>query len=426
MQNSRRIISKKAAFAGVSGTIFQWYDFSLFGFFAPIIAKQFFPGTSTIISLMSTFGVFAVGFLLAPLGAVFFGHIGDRYGRKRVLSLSILLMTIPTTLIGFLPSYQSIGILAPILLTLFRLIQGFVASAEFAGSAIFLLEHAPEGRQCFYSSLTSSSYSIGMIIGSLTASLVTMHFMPEWAWRLPFILSLCAGLIISYLRTQVCETPIFDVQKCQKHYPMLRAFSENPRSVATTIGIAAFAGIISYGSYVYMVTYLHATAGLSLSTAIVLVSLALLIDAITEPFIAMLADKIGKKVMMRVGSILMILLVTPIFMGLSSGSIALALSSIVTLTLLIAITFSPSNALMGLSFPSSQRCSGFGVSFNIGITLFGGTAPLVLAYLVHYHNRIIGPVSYYLFAILIGLVSLYFSREYSGNIRADLDANNKA
>ena len=178
--------------AGVSGTALQWYDFAIFGYFAPIIAATYFPSDNPIAAMLSAFGVFAVGYLLAPIGSIVFGLMGDRYGRKRALTLSILAMAIPTSLIALLPGYQTIGIAAPILVTLLRMIQGFVASSEFTGSAIFLVEHAKQGRKAFYGCLTSSGYSMGVILAGLMASLLTAAFMPDWAWRLGFAVALIA------------------------------------------------------------------------------------------------------------------------------------------------------------------------------------------------------------------------------------------
>jgi MFS transporter, MHS family, proline/betaine transporter len=157
-------VSKKALFAGVSGTALQWYDFTIFGYFAPFIAATYFPSENKFASLLSTLGVFAVGYLLAPLGSFLLGFVGDRLGRKKALTLSILAMTIPTAFISLVSSYQSIGILAPIIITLCRILQGLVASSEFIGSAIFLVEHAKQNQKAFYGSLTSTAYSAGLIL----------------------------------------------------------------------------------------------------------------------------------------------------------------------------------------------------------------------------------------------------------------------
>lgn len=196
----------KQVFAATSGTMLQWYDFSLFGYLAPVIAELYFPAQNTTLSILYTFSLFAVSFLLAPVGSIFFGYIGDNYGRKRALTLSVLFMAIPTAIIGVLPTYAQIGIIASVLLILCRLIQGFIASAEYTGSAIFMVEHAKHNKPFLLGSLVSSSYSIGLLIGSVAATAATMEFMPTYFWRLPFLLALAAGLLIFYIRKNIAET----------------------------------------------------------------------------------------------------------------------------------------------------------------------------------------------------------------------------
>ncbi len=399
-----------AAFAGVSGTILQWYDFSLFGYFAPLIAKNFFPHGHVFISLLATFGVFAVGFLLAPLGAIFFGHIGDRYGRKRALTLSIMLMAVPTTLIAMLPTYQSIGLAAPLLLTLCRLVQGFVASAEFAGSAVFMVEHAPKTQRCFWSSLTSSGYSVGMLVGAVVCGFFSSHFWPSWAWRIPFGLAIVGAALVYYLRHRVTETPafIYQVAKAQQvqRYPFLKSLQANPRAVFSTLGLACFVGIVTFGSYVFMATYLHVVAKLPLARAIFIVSLGLLLDAVTEPLVALLADRVGRYKVIAVGGVLMLIFIVPLFKMLASGDAHLALLAMLALSLLIAIAFCPMNATLTLLFAPEYRFSGFSVAFNVGMTVFGGTTPIVLTALMARFGTLTAPIAYYSIAIIVGLLTL--------------------
>jgi MHS family proline/betaine transporter-like MFS transporter len=279
--------SSKALFAGVSGTVLQWYDFAIFGYFAPIIATTYFPRENQIASLLSAFGVFAIGYLLAPLGSIVFGYIGDRYGRKRALTLSILAMAIPTALISIVPGYASIGIAAPLLITLLRVIQGFVASAEFTGSAIFLVEHARPERKAFYGCLTSSAYSLGSILAGLAASFFTASFMPDWGWRIGFAVALIAGCLIFYLRQHVSESPEYQYIKDNEKpkSPFMTAIKEAPLAIAGVIGIAWLVGIMTFGTYVFTATYLHSYFHLSFSTATLIITLSLAVDALLEPFI---------------------------------------------------------------------------------------------------------------------------------------------
>lgn len=225
--------SRKALLAGMTGTALQWYDFALFGYFASIIATTYFPNENKTVSLLSSFCVFAVGYLLSPLGSLLFGTIGDKFGRKRALTLSILAMAIPTALMSLVPSYDSIGIAAPILIVCLRVIQGLVASSEFTGSAVFLVEHAKPGKKAFYGCLTSSAYSLGTLLAGLVATLLTASFMPNWGWRIGFALALVAGIIIFYLRLNVSETPAYQTLSAKKQptLPFLTALKHSPHAL---------------------------------------------------------------------------------------------------------------------------------------------------------------------------------------------------
>ncbi|HAT2073514.1 TPA: MFS transporter [Legionella pneumophila] len=400
--------SSKALFAGVSGTALQWYDFALFGYFAPIIAAAYFPNDNQFASLLSAFGVFAVGYLLAPIGSLFFGYIGDQFGRKRALTLSILAMAIPTALISVVPSYQYIGIAAPLLITLLRVIQGFVASSEFTGSAIFLVEHAKPENKAFYGCLTSSAYSTGLIMAGLAASFFTASFMPDWGWRIGFGLALIAGILIFYLRTHVTETPEYAhlPQYEKRRLPFLAALKEAPLAVAGIIGIAWLVSIMTFGTYMFTATYLHSYFHISLGLATLIITIALAVDATLEPFIALLADKIGLLKVIRLGMVGMFLLSIPIFVLLATGNVVLIAIGLVFMSILIAITYAPLNAYMVSLFPHQYRYSGFGVAFNVGISLFGGTTPIVMMWLVNTTNNFISPAWYYMFGAIIGLGSI--------------------
>lgn len=416
--------SSKALFAGVSGTAFQWYDFALFGYFSPIIAATYFPNHHPFVALFSAFGVFAVGYLLAPLGSLFFGYMGDRLGRKRALTLSILAMTIPTAFMSIIPSYQSIGIAAPLLIIGLRLIQGFVASAEFTGSAIFLVEHAKPGRKAFYGSLTSSAYSLGSILAGLSAAFFSASFMPDWAWRIGFALALIAGILIFYLRMHVTETPEFlsIAQQDKRGMPFMTALKETPLAVIGIIGLSWLVSIMTFGTYVFAETYLHLYFQFPLSLATWLITIALAVDAGLEPFIAILADRIGLLKVIQFGMTSLFFLSIPIFALIATGHVHFIAVGLVGMSILIAMTYAPLNAYMVSLFPRQYRYSGFGGAFNIGISLFGGTTPLVLLWLVYQTDNLISPAWYYMFGAVIGLGSLRIC-EQSRRKLIKMDAN---
>lgn len=401
----------KQAFAAGSGTILQWYDFSLFGYMAPLLATLFFPAQSPLASLLYTFAAFAVSYLLAPLGACFFGYIGDNFGRKKALTLSILAMALPTALISILPSYETAGLSAAVLLTLFRVTQGLVASAEYAGSAIFLVEHAPGSQKCFYGSLTSSAYSLGSTLAALVAGLASLQWMPNWAWRLPFALAFVAGLLLFYMRRNLSETPDFNRgnHAQREKTSFLTAFKQYPASVLCTILIALFIGVLTFGTYVFATTYMNLYGKLPLSTAIAFTSIALLVDAALEPFIAILADRWGAKLLSMLGVWGVILLSYPLFQLLSSGSGPLALAGMLALSSLIALTCAPLNAFLVSLFPPSCRFSGFAVSFNLSMAL-SAALPFLMTGCIAYSGKLLAPAAFYIVSGFGALIALQLAK----------------
>jgi MFS transporter, MHS family, proline/betaine transporter len=413
-------VSLKSLLLAVSGTVLQWYDFALFGYFATIIANTYFPETSSFVGLLNTFVMFAVGYLLAPLGAVLFGYIGDYYGRKQALKMSILAMAIPTALMGLVPSYQMIGIAAPMMIMVLRVIQGFVASAEYTGSAIFLVEHAPPQKKALYGCLTSSAYSGGLILAGLSASFFTASFMPTWGWRLGFAFALLGGIIIYYLRTRLLETPEYQemTQKEKLRFPFKVALKESPFAMIGIIGIAWTVGIITFGTYVFSVSYFQHFFNMPISTAGLIVTIALAVDALLEPCIAFFADKIGHLKMVRRGLACLILFAIPLFYWISSGLTLQIAISMVLLSCIVAIICAPLNAYMVMLFPKQYRYSGFGIAFHLGITIFGGTTPLVMMWLLQMTDNLIAPAWYYVFGGFIGLFSLVLC-EYGRRVKME-------
>src|SRR5579875_594097 len=292
--------------AGAIGNLLEWYDFGLFGFFAPVIAQQMMPPGDRLATLLETFGVFAAGFLMRPLGGVIFGYVGDRWGRKRALELSVLLMAVATTLIGLLPSHSSIGLAAPLLLTLMRLLQGLSVGGEYVGSMSFLSEHAAPTRRAFFGSWSSFSVVLGSLFGSGTAALLNGLLseaqLLAWGWRMPFLGGILIGAVGLWLRLGIQESPSFlHIQKTGNlaANPITEAVRKNLGPIAITLGLAGILSIGFYLPFVWLPTWLSQInqPPLDKDQALTANTIALAALLTLTPLAALLSDRFGRRPM---------------------------------------------------------------------------------------------------------------------------------
>ena len=270
--------------AGSLGSVLEWYDFALFGYFAPVLAQLFFPSSDPMASLLSTFGVFAAGFLMRPLGGALFGLYGDRVGRKQALAASVILMAIPTTLVGFLPTEAQVGLLAPVLLTLLRLIQGLSVGGELAGSIAFIVEHAPPSQRGFFGSWASCSIGLGILLGSAMGAVMTSLLAEEslvsWGWRIPFVFGSLVGGVGLYLRMKMEEPESF--QRLQQSgalspAPLREALTHHWRSIFSTTLATWVLAVGFYMIFVYLTTYLSSETHIPLSAALELNTISMIV-----------------------------------------------------------------------------------------------------------------------------------------------------
>jgi MHS family proline/betaine transporter-like MFS transporter len=403
--------------AGAVGNVLEWFDFSLFGFFAPVIARQFLPAEERLASLLATFGVFATGFLMRPIGGLVFGHVGDRLGRKRALELSVLLMAAATTAMGFLPPYSAIGVAAPLLLTLVRLFQGLSVGGEYIGSMSFLAEHAPIGRRGFIGSWTSSSTILGTLLGSGTAALLTGVLSGEqvstWGWRLPFQCGVLIGLVGLWLRMGVEESPVFVALRQQGDIaanPVMESLRHNRGGIAITIGLAAISSVGFYLPFVWLPTWLSQInrPPLPESQALWASTIALVALLVLTPFMAVVSDRVGRRPMYLASAICYAILSYPLFAIMAHGGYPAAV--------LGGLVFACSNSLfsgcMGATmvelFPTRTRYSGIAVGYNVGQAVLGGTAPLIGTALIELTGNKLAPTFYLIVcAIVAGVAALF-------------------
>ena len=409
---------KKTLIAGSLGNVLEWYDFALFGYFAPILAKLFFPSQNPTAGLLSTFGVFAAGFLMRPIGAAIFGHFGDKVGRKNALAASVILMAIPTTLVGSLPTYDQVGIMAPVLLTLLRLVQGVSVGGELTGSLSFLVEHAPPGRRGFFGSLTICSGGAGILLGSAVGALVT-SLVPDgslisWGWRIPFLLGILVGGIGLYMRMGMEEPPTFRALQAAggiSEAPIREAVTNHWREMLTIVGAIWVYAVSFYMIFVYMTTYLSNETHIPLSTALELNTITMLVLIVLIPCMGALSDRIGRKPLLLVGSGAIALLSYPLFLVLSHGHVLGDLGAQLCFAVIIAMVQGTFPVVIVELFPTRVRMTAVSLAYNVGLAIFGGTTPLIATYLITQTGSKVAPSLYLLLTAVVSLLVFLRLRE---------------
>jgi MHS family proline/betaine transporter-like MFS transporter len=409
--------------AGAIGNLLEWYDFGLFGFFAPVIGREFLPAGDKLASLLGTFGVFATGFLMRPLGGVLFGHVGDRLGRKRALELSVLLMAVSTALMGVLPTHATLGLAAPLLLTLLRLLQGLSVGGEYIGSMSFLAEHAPPARRGFLGSWSAFSVVLGSLLGSGTAALC-VGLLPEadlaaWGWRLPFLGGILIGLVGLWLRLGVEETPSFrSLQKAGKlaANPIAESVRNDLGAIATTLGLTGLSSVGFYLPFVWLPTWLSQInrPPLPESQALTANTIALVALLLLPPVTALVSDRVGRRPMFLAAAVGYVLISYPLFLMMSAGTFGRALLGGLVFAVCNSLFSGCMAAAMVELFPTRTRYTGVAIGYNAGQTLLGGTAPLVGTALIQWTGNDLAPAFYLIGCATIAGVSCLFLKARHG------------
>lgn len=399
------------------GNALEWYDFALYGYFATIIGQLFFPKFSTVSSLMATFGVFAAGFIMRPLGGIIFGHIGDKIGRKSALLWSIYLMAIPTTLIGLLPTYDQIGWLAPLLLTIIRLVQGLSMGGEFTGSMIFVVENAQQGNRGLYGSWVVFSLLVGILLGSAIAS-STCYFLSEdqltgWGWRIPFLVSVIGGGVGSIMRRTIHEPEQFiQAKKHHKEHsaPIVELFKHHSKTIAYVVTIELALAVGFYLIVTFINNFLTAILKFDIVTSLIMTTISIVAMGVAILFFGWVSDKIGRKSVLIPSALAFTFFAYPLFTALEGGFVS-ALLAQSCLFFIMGVFFAPIPATLVELFPLTVRYSGLSVSHSLSMAVFGGTAPFIATGLIHLTNNNASPALYLAVASLISAVALMFMKD---------------
>jgi MHS family proline/betaine transporter-like MFS transporter len=393
------------------GNMLEWYDFAVYGFLAPVIAQTIFPSRDRTASLLLSVGAFGVGFLTRPIGAVAFGAIADRTGRKSALLLTFGLMGSATFAIGLIPSYAAIGVAAPLLVVLARLVQGIAAGGAVGGATAMLTEHAPPGRAGYFASWQAASQAGALLLGALSAAIVAAAFssvqLNAWAWRIPFFASILIVPLGLYIRRHVEDADTFVGRVGARSSPLKLLWQMHRSSVARGFGITIIWTVATYFFFVYVPLYAHTVLELPISTTLFSNSLALAFMLGVAPVAGLLSDRWGRYRVMIPAAAAIVLLVLPGFAFLLTHPKGEALVMFQVLFAVFAALFiGPAPAAIAELFPTGVRSSGMGIAYNLSVTVFGGFAPLIATSLIARTGNPLSPTWYVMFACGLSLLTL--------------------
>ncbi len=413
-------LSAESLGAGMIGNVLEWYDFGLYGYLAPMIGAHFFPSTNPVASLIGAYGGFAIGFAVRPIGGAVLGHIGDRIGRQTVLIASVVLMGVATTLIGFLPTYQQIGVWAPILLLVIRLFQGFSVGGEFTGSVSYLIETAPRHRRGIAGSFanigSTGGYLLAAGLAAGTVMLSKTHPEFPWIWRLPFIGGGVLAILAYWMRSRLSETgyepePVDDGQR---ELPLKQAFTQAPRAMILAMVFTWGYGVADYLTLVFLPTFASSFGGIDHGDALAINTVAEAVAIIAIPLAGWLTDHALRRRSMLMLAFALIFFTSIIFFELASGSDLMRfVVAQFGFAVFLGMIMGTAPAMLAELFPSHFRLSGYSLAFNIGLGFGGGTAPLIATALIGYTGSNIAAPAYLMIGALMSIGALYLMKDRS-------------
>ncbi|MFF8596271.1 MFS transporter [Streptomyces sp. NPDC015220] len=415
---------RRAVGASALGNCMEWFDFGVYSYLAATIGKVFFPGASPGAQVISSFATFAAAFVVRPLGGLVFGPLGDRLGRQKVLATTMIMMAIGTFAIGLIPGYATIGIAAPVLLLLARMVQGFSTGGEYGGATTFVAEYSPDRRRGFLSSWLDFGTFVGYALGSALVTVLNLVLtdaqMLAWGWRLPFLIAGPLGVIGLYMRLRLEESPAFQ-QQLDEHEKSLAQKSAGSEfrtivrrhwaALLTCMGIVLLYNVTNYMVTGYLPTYQTETLHRAGGSADLLVLIGMVWIVLLITFIGRLSDHVGRRPVYAVAAAAMIVLAVPAFLLIRMHGTWPPVLGVLILSTLLACFAAPSAATLPALFPTAVRYAAMGIGFNFAVAAFGGTTPLVTAALVGITGDVMMPAYYLMAAGAIGLVTVRFLPE---------------
>ncbi|PLS17471.1 MFS transporter [Bacillus sp. M6-12] len=412
---------RKVAIASFIGTTIEWYDFYLYGTAAALVFPAlFFPNFDPLYGTMAAFGSYAAGFIARPLGSMVFGHYGDKIGRKKMLTISLILMGLATFFMGLLPTYHSVGLLAPLLISLLRVVQGFAVGGEWGAAVVMAVEHAPPGKRGLYGSFPQMGVPAGLLLSTLAFTIVTNSMSNDaflaWGWRIPFLCSAVLIMVGLVVRLKVSESPVFleaVEKKQQEEQPVRTVLREQKKPLLLTIGMKLLQNAVFYIYTVFVLSYIVGTLNMDRSVGLNAVMISSVIGLGTLPLWSYLSDKIGRKPVYLFGTIASTLFVFPFFWLMNTGSVIfITIGIVIGLNVLHDAVYGPQAVYYSELFGTKVRLSGASIGYQIGAILAGGFSPIIATWLLAEFDGKSWPICLYLIALgVLSIISTLFARE---------------
>ncbi|MBM7817489.1 MHS family proline/betaine transporter-like MFS transporter [Brevibacterium paucivorans] len=395
------------------GNFLEWFDFAIYGYFAAVIGSQFFPTGNPTTEILSSFAVFAVGFLSRPFGAFILGPIGDKHGRKIVLFVTVLGMGTVTALIGLIPSFHQIGIIAPIAVVVLRLLQGAFAGSEWTSAATYIGEVAPSEKRAVYASVITGTAALAFLSGTISAAflsgLLTGDSLYSWGWRIPFVASIIMAVIAVYIRRRLEDTPVFETLEKRRANNLVKPIStkQKLKAFVMTLAFSGVFGVSLYYLITYMNNFLSGSVGMNRFHALLICSIATAFYVAFNPLAGFLTDKFGRRPVLYTALIGLILWSLPAFLLMSTGNFFFALFGMTGFAFFVACSAVVNNVLLVEVFPASIRATGSAIGYNVAYAALAGPGPFIATFLVNTTGVLVSPSFYIICVCCFALIVLF-------------------